>query len=120
MWAALQYYGLGANQVNLSIYGDAGGIPGSLLAGPTTVANLPDAGPCCTLAIANFTPLPVTGGTRYWVVANAPLTGQGSDFVGVWDWDYKIMLFGGTNGVNGWFGENADTLPAGEVLGTIP
>jgi hypothetical protein len=118
--AAVQYDGYGANQVNLSIYGDASGIPGTLLAGPVTVTNLPDYGTCCTLAVANFTPVAVTGGTRYWVVANAPLTGQGSDFVGVWDWVAKIILFGGTNGVDGWYGINTDGLPAGEVLGTIP
>lgn len=118
--AAVQYYGSGANQVNFSIYGDANGAPGTLLAGPVTVTNLPGFGTCCTLAVANFTPLAVTGGTRYWVVADAPLTGTGSDFVGVWDWVSKIILFGGTNGVNGWYGINTDGLPAGQVLGTIP
>jgi hypothetical protein len=117
---AVQYYGSGANQVNLSLYGDAGGIPGTLLAGPVTVTNLADAGTCCTLAVANFSALAVTGGTRYWVVADTPVSGTGSDFVGVWDWVAKIILFGGSNGVNGWQGINIDGLPAGEVLGTIP
>lgn len=78
---AVQYIGSGANQVNLSIYGDAAGVPGTLLAGPVTVTNLPGAG-CCTLAVASFSPLSVTGGTQYWVVADTPLTGQGSDFAG--------------------------------------
>jgi hypothetical protein len=117
---AVQYYGSGANQVNLSIYGDTNGAPGTLLAGPVTVKNLPNAGTCCALAIANFSPVAVTGGTRYWVVADAPLTGPGSDFVGAWDWVAKIILFGGTNGVNGWYGMNTDGLPAGQVLGTVP
>ena len=117
---AVQYYGSGANQINLSIYGDSGGAPGTVLAGPVTVTNLPAYGTCCTLTIANFTPLAVTAGTRYWVVANAPATGTGSDFVGVWDWVSKIILFGGSNGVDGWVGENTDGLPAGEVMGTIP
>ena len=31
---------------------DAGGVPGTLLAGPVTVTDLPDYGTCCTLAIA--------------------------------------------------------------------
>ncbi len=118
--AAIQYNGSGANQVNISIYSDNGGAPGTLLAGPVTVTNLPSFPSCCTLAVANFSPLAVTAGTRYWVVGGAPTSGQGSDFVGVWNWDYKVFLFGGTNGVNGWFGENGDTLPAGAVMGSIP
>lgn len=117
---AVQYDGLGANQVNLSIYGDAAGIPGTLLAGPVTVTNLSVFGTCCTLAIANFTPVAVTAGSQYWVVAGAPLSGQGSDFVGVWDWVSKQIIFGGTNGVNGWSAINVDGLPAGKVLGTVP
>jgi hypothetical protein len=118
--AAIQYYGSGANQVNVSIYGDANGAPGGILAGPVTVTNLPDFGTCCALAVASFVPLAVTAGTRYWVVASAPLTGTGSDFVGVWDWVSKVILFGGSNGVDGWQGINLDGLPAGQVLGTFP
>jgi len=118
--AALQYQGQGANQVNFSIYNDASGIPGTLLAGPVTVANLPNSGTCCTLAIAGFTPLAVKKGTQYWVVANTPASGQGSDFNGVWDWNFKVLPFAGSNGVDGWFAEIGDTWPAGEVLGTIP
>jgi hypothetical protein len=110
----------GANQVNISVFGDSGGVPGTPLAGPVTVTNLPDFGACCTLAIANFTPLAVTGGTQYWVVASAPVSGQGSDFVGVWNWVFKEIIFGGTNGVNGWYAINVDSLPAGRVLGTVP
>jgi hypothetical protein len=118
--AAVQYLGSGANQINLSLYSDAAGVPGTLLAGPVTVTNLMDSGTCCTLADASFTPVAVTAGTRYWVVANTPASGQGSDFVGVWDWVSKIILFGGSNGVDGWQGINVDGLPAGAVLGTIP
>lgn len=118
--AALQYYGSGANQVNLSIYSDSSGIPGTLLAGPVTVKNLPKFPSCCRLAVANFTPMTLTGGTQYWIVGNTPVSGQGSDFVGVWDWNYKVLPFAGSNGVNGWFAEVGDTWPAGAVLGTIP
>lgn len=117
---AVQYAGSGANQVNLSIYGDSNGVPGTVLAGPVTVKNLPDYGTCCALTVANFTPIVVTSGTRYWVVADAPTSGAGSDFVGVWDWVSKIILFGGSNGVDGWQEINIDGLPAGQVLGTIP
>jgi hypothetical protein len=117
--AAVHHYN-GANQVNLSIYGDAGGVPGSLLAGPVTVRNLPDGGTCCALAIANFTPLAVTGGSQYWVVVDTPLTGTGSDFLGVWDMVAKVvpLAFNGDN--SGWYASSANDLPAGAVLGTIP
>ena len=109
----------GANQVNLGIYGDASGTPGTLLAGPVTVTNLPDNGTCCGLAVANFSPVAVTGETRYWLVANTPLTGTGSDFFGVWHSVVKPIIPMALS-YNGWSGFNADSLPAGAVLGTIP
>ena len=109
--------GLGAT------FGSGSGSAGSYTVNvdsPVTVTNLMGSGTCCTLADASFTPVAVTAGTRYWVVANTPASGQGSDFVGVWDWVSKIILFGGSNGVDGWQGINVDGLPAGAVLGTIP
>lgn len=116
--AAIHYL-LGDNQINLSIYGDAGGLPGTLLAGPVTVTNLPEDGTCCALAVGDFTPLAVTGGTRYWVVADTPLTGTGSDFFGQWCSVAKIVPVA-DNGGNGWYATSANLLPAFEVLGTIP
>jgi hypothetical protein len=118
--AAVQYES-GANQVNLSIYGDSGGVPGTLLAGPVTVTNLPEVGTCCILAVANFSSVEVTGGSRYWVVADTPLSGTGSDFVGFWSAVAKpvIPIASNIDGA-GWLGLNADGLLAGEVLGTIP
>jgi len=116
---AVQYGGYGANQVNLSIYGDSGGVPGTLLAGPVTVTNLPVFGTCCTLAVASFSPLAVTAGTQYWVVADTPLTGTGSDFVG--SWDFSIKFFPTAYNVGGgWTQYDAIEESAGEVLGTIP
>ncbi|MFZ0480341.1 MAG: choice-of-anchor R domain-containing protein [Terriglobales bacterium] len=121
---AIQYGGSGANQVSLSIYGDSDGIPGTLLAGPVTVTNLPDNFTCCTLAVATFTPVALTGGTQYWVVANTPLTGTGSDFFGGWNTvakpDLRMAYMSGEVGEESWFAQNADLLAAGEVLGTIP
>ena len=117
---AVQWNGWGANQVNLSIYGDSGGLPGTLLAGPVTVTNLPDAGTCCLLAVASFTPVAVTAGTQYWVVADTPLTGTGSDFYGVWDLTVKRVIPMALSYGSSWYGFNADELVAGAVLGTIP
>ena len=113
------FYKSGDNQVNLSIYGDAGGLPGTLLAGPVTVTNLATAGTCCNLAVANFTPLAVTAATQYWVVADAPASGTGSDFIGVWNHVAKDLPLSFNRG-KGWNADTADNLPAGEVLGTIP
>lgn len=112
-------YEHGANQVNLSIYGDADGLPGTLLAGPVTVTNLPEPGTCCTLAVANFALVAITGGTRYWVVADTPAAGTGSDFYGLWAFVPKIVPIASTTGF-GWSVYSGDDQPAGEVLGTIP
>jgi hypothetical protein len=116
---AVLYNNSGVNQVNLSIYGDSGGAPGTLLAGPVTVTNLAEAGTCCTLAVANFTPVAVTAGTQYWVVADTPLSGTGSDFFGVWNHVAKDIPMSFNRG-SGWNKDTADNLPAGEVLGTVP
>ncbi len=105
--------------MNLSIYGDTNGAPGTLLTGQVTITNLSSAGTCCHLAVANFSPLAVTAGTRYWVVADTPLTGTGSDFSGIWNIVVKTIPMG-TDGGGGWQPTNADVLAAGEVLGTIP
>jgi len=116
----LYYFRGASNQVNLSIYGNtSSGHPGRLLAGPVTVTNLPDAGTCCALAVANFTPVAVTGGRKYWVVANTPLTGTGSDFYGGWNEVAAVPL--AFNIGSGWYAQNVeDQDVAGEVLGTIP
>jgi hypothetical protein len=116
---AVGYASSGANQVNLSIYSDANGAPGTLLAGPVTVTDLPDLGTCCTLAVANFPLVAVSAGVQYWVAANAPLTGTGSDFAGGWDWVATDIPMAENAGF-GWDQFSADGLPAGEVLGTIP
>ena len=110
----------GANQVNFSLYADLGGAPGTLLAGPVTVTNLPTFGTCCLLAVANFPLVAVTGGTQYWVTADTPLTGTGSDFYGGW-YFVAPSVPDTVNTGSGWvqytfFGGDV----AGEVLGTIP
>ncbi len=116
--AAVLYFGSGADQVNISIYGDSGGVPGTLLAGPVTVTNLPTG--CCALAVADIPATAVTGGTQYWVVADTPLTGQGSDFSGLWDWAALPVISLATKYSGGWLATNGDARPAGAVLGTIP
>lgn len=111
----------GANQINISIYADAQGLPGTLLAGPVTVTNLPEFATCCLLADADFAPLAVVSGTQYWVVADTPLTGTGSDFEGLWDGVVAPLIPMAANGnALGWTSFNANSLVAGAVLGSIP
>lgn len=119
--AAIQYQSSGANQVNLNLYSDVNGAPGTVLAGPVTVKNLPTFGTCCTLAEATFTAgAAVTAGTQYWVVANTPTTGTGSDFEGVWDFIATTYLNSFDTG-SGWNSFKEDAYePAGAVYGTIP
>jgi hypothetical protein len=120
---AVEYFSSGTNQVNVSIYGDSGGHPGSLLAGPVTVKNLPKTGTCCALTVANFTPVAVTGGSQYWVVAETPASGTGSNFLGLWDFIVQgktpTTAFEFTDS-GPWGAEPSLGEPAGEVLGTIP
>jgi hypothetical protein len=119
--AAILWYGNGADQVNLSIYKDSKGHPGGLLSGPVTATHLPKSFTCCLLAVANFASVPVNGGTRYWLVANTPKTGKGSDFLGEWAGAVSPMLMmSGNAEQTGWVTFNGNGLPAGDVLGTVP
>jgi hypothetical protein len=115
----VKYFG-GDNQVNVSIYGGSGAVPETLLAGPVVVTNLPGPGTCCTVAVASFSPLAVTAGTQYWVVVGTPSSGTGSDFEGAWDSIAKIVPVAFNFQDNGWADVTAYTLPACQVLGTIP
>jgi hypothetical protein len=118
---AVLYDGIGANQVNLSIYSDSKGHPGKRLAGPVTVKGLPKALTCCGLAVADFASVPVSGGTRYWVVADTPKTGRGSDFLGEWAGAVSpVLTLAADVAETGWVAFNGNGLPAGEVLGTVP
>jgi len=119
---AIQHYS-GANQVNFSIYGDTNGAPGTLLAGPVTVTDLPPYDSCCVLDVGNFTPVAVSGGTQYWLVADTPLTGTGSDFDGLWANVAKpviVMAINTPSNGEGWYAYNANGRAAAKVLGTIP
>jgi hypothetical protein len=117
----VEYQGNGANQVNFSIYTDQSGVPGSLVAGPITVTDLPHWGTCCTLDSAIFNPVAVTGGVQYWVVADTPLSGIGSDFCGLWDFVARPPVPMAVNVGAGWGIDPTIVFElAGEVLGTIP
>lgn len=113
-------YSSGANQINLSLYSDSSGHPGTLLAGPVTVKNVPTYFHCCKLATATFTSsVAITAGTQYWVVADTPSSGTGSDFNGTWSWVTSKATAGGDQG-SGWYSFQTVENPAGAVYGTIP
>jgi hypothetical protein len=113
---------VGADQVNLSINEDSNGHPGKLLAGPVTVKDLPHYFACCQLAVANFSSaIAVKAGSRYWVVADTPASGEGSDFVGEWAGAVSPVLPLASNASGtGWVTFNGNGFPAGDVQGTIP
>jgi hypothetical protein len=61
----------------VSLYNDAGGIPGTAIKS-VHVTTLPTYGQCCHVATANITGgVPVTAGTQYWVVVST--TAQDTD-----------------------------------------
>lgn len=116
--AAISWNSSGANEVNLSLYSDASGNPGTVLAGPVTVRRLPTFGTCCTVAKAVITPTPLTAGTVYWIVADLPSTGTGSDSEDVWDSVAQLNIAADVADA-GWFNFAANLTPAGAVLGTL-
>lgn len=61
--------GSGNSGFELSLYSDAGGVPGTAIK-TVHVSKLPIYGECCDLAVANVSGTPVTGGTQYWVVVS--------------------------------------------------
>jgi len=81
--AAIQYQA-GTNELQLSLYNDVGGAPGTSLK-TVEVRNAPAAGTCCTLVSAPLgTPgVALTAGTQYWVVASADDT-RAATFAGYW------------------------------------
>ena len=112
----------GDNQVNVSLYGDAGGVPGTKLTGPVTVTNLGTFGTCCQLAVANLTSTAVTAGTQYWVVVDEPSTGAGSNTWAAWAFVPTLFPFAFFNPANGgWLAaDGASAEAAGAVYGTTP
>jgi hypothetical protein len=59
----------GTNSINLAIYSDAGGVPGTLLASGDA-AGLPAFGSCCDPPSVKFRRTKLTAGTPYWIVVS--------------------------------------------------
>ncbi|HEY1676865.1 MAG TPA: choice-of-anchor R domain-containing protein [Candidatus Sulfotelmatobacter sp.] len=121
--ASLVYNGSGANQINLSLYSDANGVPGTILAGPETVKNLPSFGTCCKMASWSLsTPLAVSAETQYWIVADTPASGPGSDFYGAWNFVFPTPFVQASNeGGMVWAAQKTGYFQtAAGVFGTTP
>lgn len=76
----------GTNLINLGIYSDSAGLPGSPLPGAQgSIADLPDSGQCCEFATLRLPGggVALTGGTQYWLVAS-PDNVNAPDFQGLW------------------------------------
>src|SRR5262249_38304724 len=80
--AALGYIS-GTAQVRLSVFTDAGGVPGTRLGGGTTTT-IPALGVCCALATANVAGagIALLANTNYWFVADS--TSGAPDFESAW------------------------------------
>jgi hypothetical protein len=117
--AALQYLS-GDNQINLSLYTDAGGLPGTIIAGPNTVKNLPDAGTCCALATWRLRKgTSIFAGVQYWVVVDTPATGTGSNTAALWDIPFPTIPEAVDQGGE-WFPSDGNGRYGVAVLGTVP
>lgn len=82
-------YSMGTNSVAIWLAADASGLPGSTLAGPVDVNNLPGFGTCCTLAVAKFKSVPLTKGTQYWIVLGTDSNSM--DTTDVWNFNTTDM-----------------------------
>jgi hypothetical protein len=98
--APIQYYGSGHNYVQVCLYSDKSGVPGSQIGKCVSNSNLPEFGTTNTLTTFDFAKqgLSLSANTQYWIVAQEPSKGPNADAVTVWDWD---SMFTGSNVSNG-------------------
>lgn len=78
-------YATGTNSVNIGLYNDANGAPGTPLVS-RDVKNLPPFGSCCaTMVLKDKSGIQVTAGTQYWIVLSTD--SADTDFLGGWNYD---------------------------------
>lgn len=107
------------NQIDVSLYDDVDGVPGNIIAGPHTVKNLAEAGTCCTLATWHLSKgASLRAGVQYWVVADAPASGAGSNSAAVWDIIFPAAPEASNQGT--WFPLDGNSRFGGAVFGTVP
>ncbi len=120
--AAAIAYTSGTKKVNLGLYSDDAGLPGTLLPdGQGSTTDIPTSGQCCELARVTL-PGPgvaLTAGTQYWLVAS-PDNIEAPDFKGIWQvsslavsaYEQPEQLINWTSFSAGWM--------AAEIRGTNP
>jgi hypothetical protein len=77
-------YFAGTNGVNIGVYSDSGGVPGTSLYSKD-VTGLPNGGGCCTTQTLKVKGVSVTAGTQYWVVISTD--SNNDDFFGFWNYN---------------------------------
>jgi hypothetical protein len=102
----------GTNEVDLDVYTDAGGVPGTLLKTfKTTVLQF--VGGCCSLAVCKDRKgIPITAGTPYWIAVTSDANGP--DTFGSWEFNTTDQLDAVPSAVNkgsGWV-SNGGAVPA--------
>jgi hypothetical protein len=113
--AAIGYIS-GTSVVEIGLYSDASGTPGTLLASGRST-KIPDFGACCTVVTVTIASTAVTAGTQYWIVASSDNT-HAPDFTGVWQAS-NLYNISGNESESGWFTFSAN-VPAGAAKGTVP
>ncbi len=116
--AAIQYFA-GSNALQLSLYNDVSGAPGTSLK-TVEAHNAPAAGTCCMLVSVSLgTPgISLTADTQYWVVASADDT-HAPTFSGYWAFtNFANVAYNPAQA--GWTTFQDDGAEAGAVKGTIP
>lgn len=78
-------YMVGTNGVNIGLYTDANGVPGTPLVSQD-VSNLPPFGGCCaTMTLKDKQGVALTAGTQYWVVLSTD--SNNASFLGSWNYN---------------------------------
>jgi hypothetical protein len=117
----------GTNELVLSLNNDAGGQPGTAIK-TWDLQSLPAAGTCCTIEVKkDGAGIPVTKGTRYWIVVS---TKKNSDIQAVWNVNdtnqmsprkiafYCSSQIGECQNNDAWTVEKRSPAPAFAVLGS--
>jgi len=118
---ALGYVTGGFNKGSISIFTDAGGVPGKPLKTWAT-GNFPPEGQCCKLiALKDSTGIPLKGGTQYWIVARTGPQSKQAQYQWNFVWNDaqgKVAFLNG-NTKDKWLPYH-DNLAAFAVYGTVP
>lgn len=115
---AITYMAGGTNGVNIGLYSDANGVPGTALISKD-VTNLPPFGGCCTtMVLKDKDGIAVTAGTQYWVVLSTD--SNNDELLGSWDYnstDQVTKINQAINTGSGWTAGSYYPGPGLAVLG---